>query len=772
MKLTMKKTTLFVCMQLALIASTNVNAKSRQKSYNSNYNQLYINDQSLRQQQNDIAKKLNNLQSYTQEQNKIYDEAIEGLIKENDQLISLNENMLAEIERLNNEVISLKETTETNKSNIAALTKAVTKKVKNIQEYIDKQEQGFNNLSNKGKLLLIGLCILSLLLSALLWSLIRKQNKKTMKLKAEVERVLNQIQANTDSSMATWAEQQTDTLNIWKNDFHTQMTEVIQQTIKDTTHSQIQELQKVADANIAAERLKLESMLAEKQSEEESLNLSQLSRNNDTDDLAKNEVVQQIHKDQSLNAPSNQATVDTGNFSSSSLLNEIDSVMTEETNSEIDNVNDVINDMNHVTEPDNQKPMVDLDSQVKEKLDNNADDIFAVLDSQTAEFAAKADVTMLNMDRVIIDDVEDELDDEEVSLADLEAPVVTDNIHDDMSLVIDKESVETLQAADVSSPSLEMMKQIDAFNTHTSEEEAVVDSPSFELPDEEKPVEFVLPVTENHVETETQSIVSDKESLIETTFSNTESNQTDINKVDLNQPDLNEEVGLDKAIVSSEFTPSFSKSRYTNVEKDVVIEQVNPIEQYNLAMSSENSGNIDTAINQYEKFVNDFEFKTDAETSKLVGLALDKKAKLLLSGNKVNEAINAYDALISHYENSTENSQLQILSEAILNSSLLELIHTGSINGSKVGTARSVFKNSPQNMLAMEAFETLRLSTRRDVSNTQKDLLQKYEDVDLIPLDWSTMENWANGLNDKTKTRTLETIQFFKNWNGQPSVFS
>lgn len=772
MKLTMKKTTLFVCMQLALIASTNVNAKSRQKSYNSNYNQLYINDQSLRQQQNDIAKKLNNLQSYTQEQNKIYDEAIEGLIKENDQLISLNENMLAEIERLNNEVISLKETTETNRSNIAALTKAVTKKVKNIQEYIDKQEQGFNNLSNKGKLLLIGLCILSLLLSALLWSLIRKQNKKTMKLKAEVERVLNQIQANTDSSMATWAEQQTDTLNIWKNDFHTQMTEVIQQTIKDTTHSQIQELQKVADANIAAERLKLESMLAEKQSEEESLNLSQLSRNNDIDDLAKNEVVHQINKDQSLNAPSNQATVDTGNFSSSSLLNEIDSVMTEETNSEIDMVNDVINDMNHVTEPNNPKPMmVDLDSQVKEKPDNNADDIFAVLDSQTAEFAAKADVTMLNMDRVIIDDVEDELDDEEVSLADLEAPVVTDNIHDDMSLVIDKE-VETLQAADVSSPSLEMMKQIDAFNTHTSDEEAEVDSPSFELPDEEKPVEFVLPVTENHMETETQSIVSDKESLIETTFSNTESNQTDINKVDLNQADLSEEVGLDKAIVSSEFTPSFSKSRYTNVEKDVVIEQVNPIEQYNLAMSSENSGNIDTAINQYEKFVNDFEFKTDAETSKLVGLALDKKAKLLLSGNKVNEAINAYDALISHYENSTENSQLQILSEAILNSSLLELIHTGSINGSKVGTARSVFKNSPQNMLAMEAFETLRLSTRRDVSNTQKDLLQKYEDVDLIPLDWSTMENWANGLNDKTKTRTLETIQFFKNWNGQPSVFS
>lgn len=869
----MKRTVLVICIQCAMMTHVTSHAKARNSQSNV-INQMIANEQSLRKQQNELTTQLNELQTYTKAQNKNYDAAIESLIAQNDQLITLNQSMMAEIEKLNRDMAQLQTTANANKKHILSLTQATTKKVKEIQTFLDKQEAEFNSIINKGKLM--GLLGLLGLLSALLWAyfLNRKQHSKTQKLKTEIERILNQIQENSDNTMVTWSEQQTDTLNMWQKNFKSEMQDLIQHNIKTATTEHIASIKEAANATIEAENAKVASIAAEKAAQEnqasDSLNLSQFARS----DTAETQVPAASHTqhtaqdEAALQTNIHDTAMQENAFPSDETLHQLEGVMmSQQADASTSGVNRPVADISPASSKEQPS------SSISQNL--ASDDVLAELDAVSAELAnadaadlpaqslSTADVAEVDIDGIDIDDLnatlgaDDAIDIDEIdalnqldqmastdhaSVAENQMP--SDNHIDDIANALDslyQPENAAENPADEAKTTHEANNDIvqnDVLETTVNEavnntiNETMDDTVAHnELADEDINALLESAISEDGSMAATDEIsledmladdlLSDGDvfgdSMVETnTFNDTITNQTIIEPaINESDPALTLDDSMDNidnlaqamqaidtddtlvvetpAVITGKLapaqTPKASSTETANAPAQYDAQKAantsqstskpvaadadtapNPSSLYEQGKQFESQNNLSDALYAYNTLIDTYEFDENTQNMKLVASALDKKAKLLLSKNKVRDAIETYDRIISRYDDVQENYAKNLVSEAVLNSTLLELVYTNSIKGSKVGTARTVFKDSPENLLAVEMLEMLRLAVRKDVSTALEPLTLRFEGTSLINMDWQALENWATSLNDRAKPRVLDTISFFKGWNESLAV--
>jgi hypothetical protein len=144
--------------------------------------------------------------------------------------------------------------------------------------------------------------------------------------------------------------------------------------------------------------------------------------------------------------------------------------------------------------------------------------------------------------------------------------------------------------------------------------------------------------------------------------------------------------------------------------------------------------------------------------------ALFERAKQLSDTQQIQPALSDYNDLIKLFSTSQNPDVRAQVSDALLESTRLELTRTGTISAARLGQGKSFFSSEPKNRLFMESMELMRAAQRREVSSEIKDLKNVYQDGP--KLDFVGLEAWAQSLGGSAAGRVQGALEQFKDWSG------
>ena len=143
--------------------------------------------------------------------------------------------------------------------------------------------------------------------------------------------------------------------------------------------------------------------------------------------------------------------------------------------------------------------------------------------------------------------------------------------------------------------------------------------------------------------------------------------------------------------------------------------------------------------------------------------ALFERAKQLTDAQQIQPALSDYNDLIKLFSTSQDPKIRAQVSEALLESTRLELTRTGTISAARLGQGKSFFSTEPKNRLFMESMELMRAAQRREVSSEIKDLKNVYQTGP--ELDFVGLEAWAQSLGGSAAERVQGALEQFKDWS-------
>lgn len=157
----------------------------------------------------------------------------------------------------------------------------------------------------------------------------------------------------------------------------------------------------------------------------------------------------------------------------------------------------------------------------------------------------------------------------------------------------------------------------------------------------------------------------------------------------------------------------------------------------------------------------------------IIAQALINKGLILGRINKGNEAISIYEFVIQKFQE-TQNANIknQIIN-AYINRSEMKLIVGQDVSEIEDNSALLFLNNYQEDKLKYLMIKTIRNALHFDQTKQYKELKKQFYDTELRGWEWKELDNWANNLgNTEAKTRVLDTIKQFKNWqfNSQSSV--